>query len=458
MSDALRPLIVGAGPAGIRAAQALVHAGIRPVVVDEAQSGGGQIYRQRLVPDERAPRDLYGSEAAKATALHETFAQIRDQIDYLPETLVWNVRDKTADVATGNRTRRIGFSHLVLAAGATDRVLPFHGWTTPGVFTLGGSQIALKSQGCAIGERVVFLGSGPLLYLVAWQYVKAGATVAAVLDTAPFSAKFHLLRGLLAQPAVVLRGFRYAAELMARGVPVHFGVQPVRIEGEARVEGIVWRERGKERRLACDAVGYGFALRSETQLADLAGCHFIFDARDRAWRPESDIAGRTSVPGIYIAGDGAGIAGADAAELAGERVGLTLLEDAVFSVDHARISVLERKLAAIHRFRDVLEAAFPFPDPWAGSIADDVTLCRCEEISVGHVRAAIRDQGVFELNRLKALTRVGMGRCQGRMCGSAAAEVLATTCGRTLDSVGRLRAQPPIKPLPLEIAADGEAA
>lgn len=458
MSDAIRPLIVGAGPAGIRAAQTLVNAGIRPVVIDEAPLSGGQIYRQRLVPDERSPKDLYGSEAAKATALHETFAQIQDRIDYFPETLVWNIRGKAADAVTGNRTRRITFSHLILATGATDRILPFPGWTLPGVFTLGGSQIALKSQGCAIGEKVVFLGSGPLLYLVAWQYVKAGANVVAVLDTAPFSAKFHLLRGFFAQPSVVLRGFRYAAELMARGVAVRFGAQPVRIAGTTRVDEIVWRERGKEQRLACDAVGYGFSLRSETQLADLAGCGFVFDTRDRAWRPERDGAGRTSMSGVYIAGDGAGIAGADAAELAGERVGLALLEDAGLPADSARISILEHKLATIYKFRDVLEAAFPFPAAWADSIADDVTLCRCEEINVGHVRAAVRDQNVFELNRLKALTRVGMGRCQGRMCGSAAAEVLAAACGQSPDQVGRLRAQPPIKPIPLEIAPEGEAA
>ncbi|MFC1458059.1 FAD-dependent oxidoreductase [Microvirga arabica] len=458
MSDAIRPLIVGAGPAGIRAAQVLVNSGIRPVVIDEAPSGGGQIYRQRLVPDERSAKDLYGSEAAKATNLHETFAGIRDRIDYLPETLVWNLRDKAADAVTGHRTRRIAFSHLILATGATDRVLPFPGWTLPGVFTLGGSQVALKSQGCAIGEEVVFLGSGPLLYLVAWQYVKAGASVVAVLDTAPFSAKLQLIRGLFAQPSVVLRGFRYAAELMARGVAVRFGVQPLRIDGTARVEGVVWRERGKEHRLACDAVGYGFSLRSETQLADLAGCRFIFDERDRAWRPERDGAGRTSMPGVYIAGDGAGIAGADAAELSGERAGLALLEDAGMSVYHARIGVLERKLACISKFRDVLESAFPFPAVWANGIADDVTLCRCEEIAVGDVRAAVRDQGVFELNRLKALTRVGMGRCQGRMCESAAVEVLAAACDRSPDAVGRLRAQPPIKPIPLEVAAEGEAA
>lgn len=458
MSDALRPLIVGAGPAGIRAAQTLVEAGLKPIVVDEAASGGGQIYRQRLVPDERTPHELYGSEARKATALHEAFARITDQIDYIPQALVWNVRNKVADVAVGGRTRRLNFSHLILATGATDRVLPFRGWTTPGVFTLGGAQIALKSQGCAIGDRVVFLGSGPLLYLVAWQYMKVGARVAAVLDTAPFSAKFHLLRGLPSQPGVVLRGMRYVAELMARGVQVRFGVEPDRIEGTTRVEGIVWRELGKEHRLSCNAVGYGFALRSETQLADLAGCRFVFDGQDRAWRPERDVTGRTSLPNVYIAGDGAGIAGADAAELAGERASLALLEDAGRSVDRARIAVLERKLAAIQRFREVLEAAFPFPDSWASSITDDVFLCRCEEISIGEARAAARKQGVCELNRLKALTRIGMGRCQGRMCASAAAEILAAAHGKPLDAVGRLRAQPPVKPLPLEIMTDGEAA
>ena len=456
MSAVLRPLIVGAGPAGIRAAQALVKAGLRPTVVDEAPSAGGQIYRQRLFPDERTPRDLYGSEAEKATALHDIFAQIRDRIDYFPESLVWNIRDRAADVMIGDQTRQLAFSHLILSTGATDRVVPFQGWTTPGVFTLGGAQIALKSQGCAIGEQVVFLGSGPLLYLVAWQYMKAGARVAAVLDTAPFFAKLHLLRGLLSQPAAVTRGLRYAVELMARGVPVRFGIEPDRIEGTNRVSAIVWRENGKEHRLACDAIGYGFALRSEAQLADLAGCHFVFDERDRAWRPDRDEAGRTSIPGIYIAGDGAGIAGADAAELTGERAALAILEDAGLSFDQTRIAVLERSLAGIQRFRDVLEAALPFPENWANRIADDIRLCRCEEVSVGQVRAAVRDQGVTELNRLKALTRVGMGRCQGRMCGSAAAEILAAACGTPVKAVGRLRSQAPVKPLPLAIVNEGE--
>lgn len=449
MSGRAQPLVVGAGPAGIRAAQALAAAGLRPLVVDEAPACGGQIYRQRLVPDERTTRALYGSEARKAEALHRDFAALADRIDYWPQALLWNLREGSADIAVAGENRRVAYDGLILATGATDRVLPIPGWTLPGVFTLGGAQVALKAQGCAIGQRVVFVGSGPLLYLVAWQYMKAGIDVAAVLDTAPFSAKFAMLRGLSLFPAVVLRGMRFVAELRLRGVAIHYGVEDVRIEGEEGVSGIAWRQAGRERRIACDGVGYGLALRSETQAADLAGCAFRFDRRDRAWLPKRDAAGRTSVPGVYLAGDGAGIAGADAAERAGERAALALCEDRRLPFSLERAAALEAELARIDRFRDVLEAAFPLPAHWAAGIADDTLLCRCEEISAGDARTAIDRFDITELNRLKAVSRVGMGRCQGRICGAAAAELLAAQTSQGIESVGRLRSQAPLKPLPL---------
>jgi len=153
---------------------------------------------------------------------------------------------------------------------------------------------------------------------------------------------------------------------------------------------------------------------------------------------------------VYLAGDGAGIMGADAAEMAGERAALALLEDNGHNVDSARSTHLEHKLAAIERFRHGLETAFPFPTHWAAEAPDELILCRCEEVSVGDVRTVV-DEGHWELNRVKAQCRVGMGRCQGRMCGAAAAEIVAQRSGRALDSIGRLRGQAPIKPLPFGV-------
>jgi NADPH-dependent 2,4-dienoyl-CoA reductase/sulfur reductase-like enzyme len=445
------PLIVGAGPAGIRAAQALVRAGLRPTLVDEAPRCGGQIYRQPLVEDGRAARVRYGSEADKAERLHRGFAALDGRIDYRPQALLWNLRDGVADITRDGVNHRIAHDGLILATGATDRVLPLPGWTLPGVFTLGGAQIALKAQGCAIGTRVVFAGSGPLLYLVAWQYLKAGVRVAAVLDAAPLSAKSNLWRGLRLAPAIVLRGLRMATELKLSGAGLHFGVTAMRMEGEARVERVAFRAGGRAHNIACDGIGYGLNLRSETQLADLAGCAFHYDARDRAHLPIREISGRSSVAGVYLAGDGARIAGADAAEAAGERAALALLEDRGLPFDCVRAAALERTLLRIDGVRDVLEAAFPYPAHWAGDIADETLLCRCEEISTGEARQAIKDFALIDINRLKAVSRIGMGRCQGRVCAAAAAELLARETGRDGASIGRLRAQAPIKPIPLAL-------
>ncbi|MNQ45441.1 Hydrogen cyanide synthase subunit HcnB [compost metagenome] len=445
------PVIVGAGPAGVRAAQALVAQGLRPVILDEAPRAGGQIYRQPPPGFQRAKSALYGFEHRKADAVHRTMNGLLAQVDYRPGSLVWNVDGKTLDVLQDGVSTAVPYTHLILATGATDRVLPFPGWLTPGVYTLGGSQVALKFQGCAIGSRVVFMGTGPLLYLVAYQYARAGAQVAAVLDTSRFADRLAALPGMLRAPGLLAKGLYYMAWLRAHGVPLRSGVRPVAVQGQARVTGLTYRQGGREHSVECDALAYGLALRSETQLASLVGCEFEFNARDRNWTPRRDTAGRGSVPGVYVAGDGAAIAGADAAELAGERAALALLEDIGQPVDAPRARLLESRLAANSRIRTALERAFPFPEDWAASIADDTVICRCEDVTAGTVRRAVHDTAAQEMNRVKALTRVGMGRCQGRMCGAAAAEVLAQACGRTPAEVGRLRNQPPVKPVPVRV-------
>lgn len=445
------PVIVGAGPAGIRAAQALVRHGIRPVIIDEAPRAGGQIYRQPPAHFRRSKKALYGFEAARAAAVHDAMADIIDQVDYRPETLVWNAEGGQLDLLHEGLTSSMAYAQLIVATGATDRVLPFPGWTTPGVYTLGGAQVALKSQACAIGSQVAFLGTGPLLYLIAYQYARAGATVAAVLDTARLGDQIAALPGLAAQPALLAKGLYYVSWLRAHGIPLHGGVCPLQVLGNTRVEGLRWADAKGEHALACDAIGFGYALRSETQLADILGCRFRFDALQRAWLPERDAAGRSSVPGVYLAGDGAGIMGADAAEWAGERAALALLSDTGHTpdaADTARAARLATQLSKTTRFRAGLERAFPFPSDWAAQASDALVVCRCEEVTAGALRRTAATTGATDINRLKALCRVGMGRCQGRMCAVAAGEILAHCTGRSVEAVGRLRGQAPVKPIP----------
>jgi NADPH-dependent 2,4-dienoyl-CoA reductase/sulfur reductase-like enzyme len=447
-------VIIGAGPAGIRAAQTLVKHGVRPVLLDEAARGGGQIYRRQPANFKRSAVKLYGFEARKASALHQTIDTLREQLDYRPETLVWNAEDGALDTLHDGHAARLAFSKVIVATGATDRILPVPGWTLPGVYSLGAAQIALKFQGCAIGERVVFAGSGPLLYLVAYQYAKAGAKVVAVLDSSPFSAQARALPGLLSQPATLAKGIYYRGWLTAHGIAVHQGATLNRIDGEQRVQSLKWSDSNGQHQLDCDAVAFAHGLRSETQLADLLGCEFAWNPLNRAWLPTRDNAGRSSIAQVYLAGDGAGIMGADAAEMAGERAALALLEDIGYLIPPQRPAQLEQSLKRIGDFRQGLERAFAFPEHWAAEVADDVMVCRCEEVRAGDIREVVRE-GHWEINRVKAHCRVGMGRCQGRMCGAAAAEIIARESQRPVSEIGRLRAQAPIKPLPfgLEIEA-----
>lgn len=454
MTRAVHAVVVGAGPAGIRAAQTLLRQGLRPIVIDEAALPGGQIYRQPPRGFQRSARDLYGFEAARAQALHQTARDVLAQVDYRPETLVWNAEGGQLDVLCQGRSSTVPYAQLIVATGATDRVLPVPGWTLPGVYSLGGAQVALKYQACAIGRRVVFAGTGPLLYLVAYQYAKAGARVLAVLDSARRADQLAALPDLLQHPAALAKGLYYMAWLRAHGVRMQQGIRLRQIIGQDRVGGLVWHVDGIEQQIDCDAVGIGHGLRPETQLADLLGCRFSHDANQGAWLPEVDAAGRSSVSGVYLAGDGCGIAGADAAELTGERSALALLADAgsVFdAVLQRRVAWLERELARRRRFAAGLQRAFPLPADWAERAPGELVICRCEEITAGALRRTVGETGACEINRLKALSRVGMGRCQGRMCAVAATHILAQASGQPLSQLGRLRGQAPVKPIPFAL-------
>lgn len=438
-----RVLIVGAGPAGIRAAERLVRAGLRPIVVDEGARAGGQIYRRPPEGFARPPEKLYGSEAGKARPLHALFDGMvaAGQVDHRPQSSVHAIRDGVAHVGA----TRIPYDRLILAVGATDRLVPVDGWQRAGVFTLGAAQIALKTQGVAIGRRIVLAGSGPLLTLVAVQLLAAGAGVAAVLDTSPLAVQARGGIGMaLARPAVTARGLAMRARL---GRLYHAGVRLDRIAEDA----VHWRDaRGRAQVIPCDAVALGWHLRAETQLADLAGARFEWSDTWAQWLPVADDMGRAG-PGLYLAGDGLRILGADGAEVAGTLAANACLNDLGTATPDT--PALLRRARRLHRFATAMAQAFPWPGAQLDTLPDRAVLCRCEGITVGQMRAAA-DHGGAEANRVKSLGRIGMGRCQGRYCQLAAADLIARHAGQTPQDVGRLRGQPPVRPIPIGALLD----
>ncbi|MBB3001607.1 NADPH-dependent 2,4-dienoyl-CoA reductase/sulfur reductase-like enzyme [Paraburkholderia tropica] len=454
-----RIVIVGAGPAGVRCAQTLLAAGLRPTLIDEGRRDGGQIYRRQPDGFTRPYAKLYGTEALRAQDLHETFTRLRAQIDYRPQTLAWNIWDKKLHIVRDGHASALDYDALILCPGATDRLIPVKGWQFAGTYSLGAAQIALKSQACSIGRRVVFMGTGPLLYLVASQYVQAGAKVAAVLDTSAAGARLRALPKLLARFDVLRKGSALVGALKRAGVQMYNGIEPVEIVGtpDEGVSAVRFRTAsGKIEQIDCDAIGMGYHLRPETQLADLARCAFRFDTLTRQWLPQIDELGRSSVSGVYLAGDGVRVLGADGAENAGRLAAHAALIDLGRGAQAAVLDALKREQRRMDRFREGLAQAFEWPAQQAAKLPDETMVCRCEGITAGELRRVIHDEGAQEANRAKALSRVGMGRCQGRYCGHAAAEIIADAARVPLEQVGRLRGQAPVKPLAIATVEETE--
>lgn len=444
-----RVLIVGAGPAGMRAADILAEAGLVPTVVDEGEKAGGQIYRRPPDGFTRSPKALYGSEAVKAVRLHRIFDELARQrrVTYHSRSSVLGFSEGEAMVLGPEGRIAIPYDRLILATGAYDRLAPLPGWEQAGIYSLGAAQIALKAQGVALGRRIVLAGSGPLLTLVAHQLRAAGAGVVAVLDTAPLSMQ---LRGgsrmLAARPFVTARG---ALMRVGLGRLYHAGARLERIEsGQDGPSAIHWRDaRNRLHATACDTVALGWHLQAETVLADLAGVTFDWSDTWAQWLPRADAEGRAG-DRLYLAGDGLRILGADGAEIAGRLAARACLADLGHPVSGRDQCRDLRRLTRMRRFAQGVAHAFPWPAAMFRGMPDETVICRCEGIRAGELRSTVLLAGA-EANRVKSLGRVGMGRCQGRYCQRAGAELIAAESGVEVANAGRLRSQPPARPAPI---------
>lgn len=449
--------IVGAGPAGMAAAVAARQAGLSVTVLDEAPRPGGQIYRDIT----RAPLErqaLLGPDYRAGAALARDFAACGCQ--YLPGASVWHIEETTPGFALSYSTVQgsqvVKTEALIVATGALERPMPLPGWPLPGVSTTGALQILMKSAG-VLAEDPVLVGCGPLQLLLAAQLVAAGRPPRAIVETVPASnyrrALKHLPRALRGAGYLV-KGAGLLAKLRRARVPIYRDARNIVLEGENRLEAVRFTARGRAHRIETGSVGLHHGVVPNQQITRLIRCAHRWHAGQKAFVPICDDYGESSVPALYVAGDGASIRGAHSAALAGRLAALRIAEK-VGKTTSPEIPTLRRALARDAAVRPFLETLYA-PCAQALSPADDTLVCRCEEVTAGQVRAAARANAPGP-NQVKSFLRTGMGPCQGRVCGLAVTGLLAESTGRNPDETGYFRIRPPLKPLSLSELAAFEA-
>ena len=382
-------VVIGAGPAGLAAADAAAQCGKRVLLLDQAPRIGGQIWRHRdraTVPS-RGRQLMATLESARiSVAVAAVIIDIPS-----PDRLLVTIHGRTVVIET---------AALVLATGASERFLPFPGWTLPGVVGVGGLQALIKSGLDISGQRVVLAGSGPLVWPVAREAVRAGARVSLIAEQATLTNLLEFGTGLVRSPATLLRAVGYRAATWR--APFRTDSWVLRADGEERVTSAVMRVAGVERRFECDWLATAVGLVPRTALARLLGCALDGDAI------AVDQQQSTSVSGVWAAGECTGISGDEGARVEGAIAGRAASGAAVSQR-------LLRRRELTRRFGARLTAAFAPRAALRERVASHCVVCRCEDVTAGAIDPN------WDARQAKLWTRIGMGPCQGAVCGPACA-------------------------------------
>ena len=451
-------VVLGAGPAGVAAANVASKEGAEVVIIDENSSAGGQIYR--APPNEFQPQNSFKSDEFREGEKQRNILE-NSNLTALFKHRVWSVSsDLVVSTVGPNGLSSWHARSLIIANGALERIIPFPGWTIPGVIGLAASTILLKSQYVLPGQSTVVAGCGPLLIAVANGIIKSGGKVSAIIDLNSKSDWIKAFPRLFSRPDQLFKGMSWFANIMKAGIKLYGGhavTNTKQVDNVLRISIAPINSAGsildsKNQKIVegdCLAIGHG--LFPSTEITRLLKAKHIYDPLKGGWVPLIDDDFRSSIPGVYIAGDATGISGAFSAVQKGRIAGMAAVRDLNVMSSQKYKAKIKSELIILKKNENFGKAAvrlMKFRPELIQTITSETIVCRCEDVFRSEIDEAI-ESGARDLNQLKAWTRCGMGPCQGRTCSEAIEAILASKVG-SRELAGQWTGRTPLRPVPIE--------
>lgn len=463
----LRIAVVGAGPAGIAAAVAAAEAGARVTLIDEHPIDSSMmgldipyLFGQRMTPTVRDE----GLMLQRVIDANPGIGRAQEAgVDVLPGVYVWgsfrerensrHVPDPALGLGNDRETWMLEYDRLVLVTGARDVSLSFPGRDLVGVVGARGMGTLLAKYRAFSGSRVAILGSGDTALATAKLAIDHGIEVAAIVEQGP------RLRS----------NYPVADELLRRGVSFYIGHRVIEARGQREVEALVLASDKGEFEIACDTLCLAIGVTPAVELPYLTGCKLRFDAYAGGYVPVFDAQMQTGIEGVFVAGDVCGVTDEETAARQGALAG----RGAAGAADTAAEATVASR-------RNEARSQVSYWESWRTSLTredtEDVTVCLCEEVTRADIQAVSpprylgwpsRRMGERTLStlfreapvnpdRLKRLTRAGMGYCQGRRCREEVALICAEASGVDVSETPIASFRTPLRPLPLRSMWDGE--
>ncbi len=312
-------VIIGGGPAGLCAAKMAAEAGQSALLIDRNPRLGGQLIKQTHM--------FFGSEKqyAKTRGIDIAAKLVNDVKEHAELIEIWEdatvvglYPDKVITVLKQDKYLKVQSKAIIVATGASEKVLAFENNDLPGIYGAGAVQTLMNVYGVKPGNKIVMVGSGNIGLIVSYQLMQAGVKVMAIIEASPNIGGYKV----------------HASKLRRLGVDIRTSCTIKKAIGKEAVEQVItvdldsnWNEiPNTEKTYEVDAVCIAVGLTPMTNLLSMIGCKMKYVSELGGLVPVVNENHETSVENVFVCGDVSGIEEASSAIVEGYMTGLIACE------------------------------------------------------------------------------------------------------------------------------------